>query len=133
MVIKLKSKKKVFLQAPPQSSMNRFTLQDVEDLFKQSKNWKRFYEENESRLWESKIDIYQWPVYPLCIKEDQFYKCVLHHTEEVKMGEGKPKIIPFMNIHYAEFISHCIYYKPEEHNQYIIEKLFGNCHVSTEP
>lgn len=123
LVLKLKSKKKPIVQPPP----NKFTIQDIEDLFKQSKDWKKFYEENESKLWESKIDIYNWPVYPLCTKQDEFYRCILHEQVEVNCGsDKKPLVFFFKNINYAEFISHCIYYKPEEHKQYIIEKLFGS-------
>lgn len=105
---------------------HEFTMEDVDYLFSQTKNWKKFYKKHESDLWESKIDVYKWVVFPLHLKEDQFYRCVLHSFEEVKNGAGKPKTIKFENIHYAEFISHCIYYKPEEHKQYIIEKLFGS-------
>jgi hypothetical protein len=133
MVIKLKSKK-VAVQAP--LPPNRFTMENIDWLFSQTKNWKKFYEENEGKLWESKIDVYDWPVYPLHLKEDQFYRCVLHPQIEVNQGtDKKPLIFFFRNIHYAEFISHCIFYKPEEHKQYIIEKLFGSHqHVnSTEP
>lgn len=132
MVIKLKSIKNKRFNIPEKSSpTQRFTLEDVEDLFSQSKDWQKFYKANESKLWESKVDIYDWPVYPLCTKEDQFYRCILHQDEEVKNGTGKPKIITAKNIHYAEFISHCIYYRPEEHKQYIIEKLFPK-RVSTD-
>jgi hypothetical protein len=128
MVIKLKSRKKP-VPTPPS---NRFTIEDVENLFKQSKDWKQFYTENENKLWESRVDIYEWPVYPLSTKEDQFYRCILHPDIEVNCGpDKKPLTFFFRNIHYAEFISHCIYYRPEEHKQYIIEKLFGN-RVSTE-
>ena len=127
MVIKLKRRTN---NVPAPS--HTFTMEDVDYLFSQSKNWKKFYEEHESDLWESKIDVYKWVVFPLHLKEDQFYRCVLHPFEEVNNGSGKPKMIKFENIHYAEFISHCIYYKPEEHKQYIIEKLFGSHnHVSS--
>ena len=130
MVIKLKPKKKVLLDQAP--TEQRFTIEQIEDLFSQSKDWKSFYEANESKLWESKVDIYEWPVYPLCTKEDKFYRCVLHPEIEVNQGtDKKPLTFFFRNIHYAEFISHCIYYKPEEHKQYIMEKLFDN-RVSTE-
>ena len=128
MVIVLKPRKKPPVQAPS-TKQQRFTLQDIEWLFSQSKNWHKFYKENESRLWESKIDVYSWPVYPLHLKEDDgmFYRCVLHPSIEVPIGPDKPPLTHFFkNIHYAEFISHCIYYKPEEHKKYIIEKLFGN-------
>ena len=129
MVIKLKPRNKSVQQAP---IPNRFTIEQIEDLFSQSKDWKSFYEANESKLWESKVDIYEWPVYPLCTKEDQFYRCLLHPDIEVKQGtDKKPLTFFFRNIYFAEFISHCIYYRPEEHKQYIMEKLFGN-RVSTE-
>jgi len=126
MVIKLKSKTKV-VQAPK----HNFTMEDIDWLFSQNKDWKKFYEEHENQLWESKVDIYKWPVYPLHIKEDDlFYRCVLHPQVEINCGYDKKPIIHFFkNIHYAEFISHCIYYKPDEHKQYIIEKLFGS-HVN---
>jgi hypothetical protein len=125
MVIYLESKS---VQAPKQ---NRFTIKDIEDLFAQNKDWYKFYKQNENRLWESKVDVYSWPVYPLHTKEDKFYRCILHSEEDVKMGPGfPPKKIFFRNIHYAEFISHCIFYKPEEHKQYIMEKLFPK-HVNT--
>ncbi len=133
MVIKLKSKNKPVV---PQAPEHNFTMEDIDWLFSQTKNWKKFYEEHESDLWESKIDIYKWPVYPLHTKEDDlFYRCVLHPQVEVPCGSDKKPLIHFFkNIHYAEFISHCIFYKPEEHKQYIIEKLFKNHnnHVRTE-
>ena len=126
MVIVLKPRKKP--QAPSPPKQNRFTIQDIEALFANTKNWDKFYKENESKLWESKIDIYYWPVYPLHMKDDYgLYRCVLHPTIEVPIGpDGKTDTKFFSNIHYAEFISHCIYYKPEEHKKYIIEKLFGS-------
>jgi len=130
MVIKLKSKTKPVIQAPPPP--NNFTMEDIDWLFSQTKNWKKFYEENESDLWESKIDVYKWPVYPLHTKEDNlFYRCILHPQVEVPCGSDKKPLVHFFkNIHYAEFISHCIFYKPEEHKQYIIDKLFKG-HVSS--
>ena len=129
MVIKLKRRTNNNVSAPNQQ--HEFTMEDVDYLFSQSKDWKKFYEEHESDLWESKIDVYKWVVFPLHLKEDQFYRCVLHPTVEVPVGPDKPPDTKFFkNIHYAEFISHCIYYKPEEHKQYIIEKLFGS-HVSS--
>lgn len=110
------------VQAPPPTK--RFTLKDVEELFSNSKNWKEFYLANEQKLWESNVDVYSWPVYPLHTKDDIFYRCILHDTIEVKVGPDRPPLTFFFrNIHYSEFISHCIYYKPEEHKQYIIEKL----------
>lgn len=126
MVIKLKSKTKV-VQAPK----HNFTMEDIDWLFSQNKDWKKFYEEHENQLWESKVDIYKWPVYPLHTKEDDlFYRCVLHPQVEINCGYDKKPINHFFkNIHYAEFISHCIFYRPEEHKQYIIEKLFGS-HVN---
>ena len=133
MVIVLKPRKKPPVQAPS-TKQDRFTIQDVEALFANKKNWDKFYKENESKLWESKIDIYYWPVYPLHTKdEDGFYRCILHPSVEVPIGPDKPPLTQFFkNIHYAEFISHCIYYKPEEHKKYIIDKLFGNSsNVST--
>jgi hypothetical protein len=131
MVIRLKSKTKLESQAPIHN--HNFTMEDIDWLFSQTENWKKFYEEHETDLWESKVDVYKWPVYPLHTKEDDlFYRCILHPQVEVPCGSDKKPIIQFFrNIHYAEFISHCIFYKPEEHKKYIIEKLFGN-HVSTE-
>ena len=111
-------------------------MEDIEWLFSQNKDWGRFYELNRNKLWESMIDVYDWPVYPLHTKEDDlFYRCVLHPQIEVDCGsDKKPMTVFFRNINYAEFISHCIYYKPEEHKQYIIEKLFGSHKdVSTAP
>ncbi|MFI5405866.1 MAG: hypothetical protein ACHQ1D_05055 [Nitrososphaerales archaeon] len=125
MVIKLKSRKNK-LQAPP-PIIPDFTIKDIDWLFSQNKNWDKFYKENESKLWESNIAVYKWCVFPLHLKEDKFYRCVLHPQVEVNVGPDKKPILQFFrNIHYAEFISHCIYYKPEEHKQYIIEKLFGS-------
>jgi len=133
MVIKLKSKTKPSSAAVSAPTNHNFTMEDIDWLFSQTKNWKKFYEENESDLWESKIDVYKWPVYPLHTKEDNlFYRCILHPQVEVPCGSDKKPLVHFFkNIHYAEFISHCIFYKPEEHKQYIIDKLFKG-HVSTE-
>lgn len=117
MVIKLKIKKEP--QAP--STINKFTLKQVEDLFKVD-NWKQFMKENGSKFWKENLDIYEWPVFPLYTKEDMFYRCLLHPTVEVKTGT-KDVTVPFRNIYYEEFISHCIFYAPEEHKQYIIDKL----------
>src|SRR6187402_2224408 len=127
MVIKLKSKTKPSSAAVSAPTNHNFTMEDIDWLFSQTKNWKKFYEENESDLWESKIDVYKWCVYPLHTKEDNlFYRCILHPQVEVPCGSDKKPLIHFFkNIYYAEFISHCIFYKPEEHKQYIIEKLFG--------
>ena len=125
MAVKLKSKKKPQAPIIPK---DRFTKEDVDWLFSQNKNWLKFYKENESKLWESKIDIYSWPIYPLHTKDDDgFYRCILHPQVEVKIGPDKPPMLVFFkNINYCEFISHCIYYKPEEHKKYILEKLFPN-------
>lgn len=121
MVIKLPPPKKKD-QGP-----NTFTPDDVDWLFSQNKDWAKFYDENGRKLKEVTIDVYKWCVFPLHIKEGKFYRCILHPTVEVKMGpDFPPKLVVFENINYAEFISHCIYYKPEEHKQYIIEKLFGS-------
>ena len=42
----------------------------------------------------------------------------------VEIDAGNKKYnIKYETIHYSELISHCIFYAPEEHKQYIIEKL----------
>lgn len=124
MVIKLTSnKKKRTVPAPQLPPENRFTLKDIEELFKVD-NWKEFYEKNETKFWANNLDIYSWCIYPCIQKDDMFYRCVLHPQVEVQIGPDKPPLLVFYkNIYYAEMISHCIFYKPEEHKKYIIEKL----------
>lgn len=118
MVIKLKTTKK----PPTVDESKRFTLQDIEDLFSQTQNWKKFFETNEKKFWKDNLDIYQWCVYPLHYKEGPFYRCLLHPMVEIDAGNKKYNI-KYETIHYSELISHCIFYAPEEHKQYIIEKL----------
>lgn len=125
MVIKLKTTKK-----PPINISKRFTLQDVEDLFSQTKNWKEFFESNEQKFWKDNLDIYKWCVYPLHYREGPFYRCLLHPMIMIDTGNKKENI-KYENIHYSEFISHCIFYAPEEHKQYIIEKLKLNVDTAT--
>jgi|SRR5688500_2398893 len=131
MVIKIDLKQPV-LQAPsplppsqsPPTTSNRFTLKDVEELFTIARqDWKEFYKKNETKFWKDNLDIYQWVVFPLITKDDIFYRCVLHDFENVDVGAGQQKTYPCKNIHLEEMISHCIFYAPEEHKQYIIEKL----------
>lgn len=119
MVIKLQSKKKKPVPAPPQ---HKFTLQDIEDLFSQSKNWNDFFEKNKTKFWKENLDIYAWCVYPLHYKEGSTFRCILHPMVEVDAGDKKYNFL-YQNVHYSEFISHCIFYHPEEHKKFIIEKL----------
>lgn len=108
MTIKLKSSK----------SLSKFTLEHVEELFSQTKNWEEFYQKNKHNF----KDIYEWCVFPLLKKEGKLHRCILHPMVEVDTGT-KVMTMRYENIHLSEFISHCIYYKPEEHKQYIKEKL----------
>lgn len=104
----------------------KFTEQDVEDLFSRTDNWDKFWNENKKYFQNGKADIYNWVVFPLCRREGPFYRCMIHREEEVNDGpDRKPIMFQFRNIHLEEFISHCIYYRPEEHKQYIKEILFG--------
>lgn len=133
MVIKLKSKSQhEVIPAPIQN--NKFTIQEIDELFSNAKkDWNAFYVKNESKFWEKNLDIYDWCVYP-CVTKDEddiFYRCVLHPQVTVNCGNNKTIQFNYKNIHYSELISHCVFYEPEKHKQYIIEKLFGSSHVST--
>lgn len=98
----------------------------MDELFSRTDNWDLFWNENKKRFKHPNIDIYDWVVFPLCKREGPFYRCVLHDQIEVNCGpDKKPLLFFFRNIYLEEFISHCIYYKPEEHKQYIEEKLFS--------
>ena len=126
MVIKLQTKKQsTTLSAPSTNNNNRFTLQQLEDLYKEAlKSWKNYYEKNETKFWHNNFDIYDWIVYPCIVKgEDKFYRCVLHDQITVDAGAGKQLTFFCKNIHFSELLSHCIFHKPDEHKQYIIEKL----------
>ena|SRR5687768_2906524 len=106
----------------------KFTPQDIEDLFssKNTDDWYTFWHRNKKRFRPEHLDIYDWVVFPLCKKEGQFYRCMIHDQVEVDIGpDKKPLQFFFRNIYFEEFISHCIYYHPEEHKQYIKDILFG--------
>src|ERR1043165_1785418 len=125
MVIKLQSKKKTDIQAPVIPKQNsKFTIKDVEDLFKVD-NWHKFYKINEPKFWIQNLNIYDWPVFP-CVSKDHsgFYHCVLHPTVDVNTGT-KINTVPYRNINYSELVSHCIFYKPKEHKAFILKKLFN--------
>ena len=130
MVIKIEVEEdKPPVQAPVHEY--KFKLKDIEQMFIEAKdNWKAFYKKNQNELREtSDIDIYHWCVFPLMYKEGPFYRCLLHPSVEVETGTSKKMNLKFENIHYAEFISHCVFYRPEEHKQYIIEKLLKKSNV----
>jgi len=125
MVINIQIKPKVQEAQPvPKAPSHRFTLKDVEELFTEArKDWKAFYKKNETKFWKENLDVYKWVVFPLITKDDIFYRCVLHDVEMVNVGDGHQKAYTCKNIHLEEVISHCVFYTPEEHKQYIIEKL----------
>lgn len=108
--------------------LEKFKPQDVEDLFSSTvtDNWKKFWKTNKKKFRPENLDIYDWVVFPLCKREGQFYRCMIHNEIEVNTGsDKKPLTFFYKNIYIEEFISHCVYYKPEEHKQYIMDKLFG--------
>lgn len=120
MVIKLKSKS---IQAPSPST--NFTEEQIDQLFLEaSTNWAEFYKKSKFE------DIYQWCVFPLLKKDGPFHRCMLHPTVEVN-GGNKMLTYKFENIHFAEFVSHCVSYKPEEHKQYIKDILLKQRNVTT--
>lgn len=120
MVIKLKSKA---IQAPPSST--NFTEEQIDQLFLEAPiNWSEFYKKSKFE------DIYQWCVFPLLKKNGPFHRCILHPTVDVNAG-NKTLTYRFENIHFAEFVSHCVFYKPEEHKQYIKDILLKNKNVSS--
>lgn len=130
MVIKIKKKKSLEDIQREKDKQKRdkekFTPQDVEDLFSRTDNWKKFWNENKKRFGPENLDIYDWVVFPLCKQEGPFYRCMIHDKIEVNIGpDKKPLQFFFRNIYYEEFISHCIYYEPEEHKKYIKDILFG--------
>lgn len=113
---------------PPEQTKehSKFKIEEVEWLFSDEgprKNWKDFYEKNKNKLTNDKVDIYDWCVFPLITKEDHFYRCILHPTVDVDSG-NKQYTFFCHNIHFSELLSHCIFYKPEEHKQYIMQKIF---------
>ena len=116
---------KIELKPPVQAPTNtRFTLKDVEELFTVArKNWDKFYQKNETKFWKDNLDIYSWCVFPCITKDDHFYRCVIHDTVNVDAGSGKQLQFPCKNINFSELVSHCVFYEPEKHKQYIIEKL----------
>ena len=118
MTIRITPKKTILDQAPLDC---KFTLEQIEDLFAQTKDWGLFYDKNVRKL-RDRIDIYEWPVFPLLKMEGKFHRCILHPTVDVDAG-NKTYTHFWKNIHFSEFVSHCIFYKPEEHKKYIIEKL----------
>lgn len=130
MVIKLKSKKPIQApQSPPPS--HRFTLQQLDELFKEVReNWDKFYKKNETKFWKNNLDVYEWIVYPCITKDEHFYRCVIHDTVNVDAGDKHYKF-PYKNINFSELLSHCVFYAPEEHKQYIIEKLKLNVDTAT--
>lgn len=151
MVIKLGERKKTatIVQAPtilvkPDNPMkddtqvepisSKFKLKYIEWLFSDEEgaprnNWKKFYEENKNKLHPDNLDIYEWCVFPLITKEDHFYRCVLHPTVDVNAG-NKVYTFFYKNINFSEVLSHCLFYNPEEHKQYIIQKIFKKDSVS---
>jgi hypothetical protein len=132
MVIKLQRKKTLQdIQREKdklKADKEKFHPHDVEELFSSTvtDNWLKFWKTNKKRFLPENLDVYDWVVFPLCKKEGPFYRCMIHDQVEIKIGpDKKPLNHFFRNIYFEEFISHCVYYHPQEHKQYIKEILFG--------
>lgn len=117
MTIKITPNKKTILDQAP--SDTKFTLQQIEDLFNID-DWGEYYDNNIHKF--RKADVYEWPVFPLLKMEGRFHRCILHPTINVDAG-NKTYTHFWKNIHFSEFVSHCIFYEPEQHKKYIIDKL----------
>lgn len=125
--------------------VSRFTRKDLDDLFSIT-NWKNYYENTlkpkvyadkrfeNMKDWEKNVNKFEYIVYPLCQKQDGYYKCRLHDTvipcDGFKYAGWNPKPVFFRNIHFSEFIAHCIQYRPQEHKAYL-EKILFKEHVTT--